>query len=136
MRQQLSPFWVKTVLASNGERLPVLLHRDTGIPVFDAVLWVVSSLRNKGHASETITQALRSLSLLYIVLKRNSIDLTARLAKGEFLDPSEIELVVNASKSTLASSVGSLNFDDSTTPQKKVLPLEKARMAMTRTKSS
>lgn len=125
MRQQKSPYLVKTVLTRDGERLPVLLRRDTGVPVFDATLWVVSSLRNKGLASETITQALRSITLLYIILDREEIDLADRLAKGMFLYPGELESIVKACKSTLAMCLDSSSATVSDASQSKGLPLGK-----------
>ncbi len=124
-------FLIKTIRASNGERLPVLLRGDNGLPVFDAVLWVVSSLRAKGYASATITQALRSIIVLYLVLEREGIDLNERLRTGNFLDPSEIEAISRACNQPLASIQSSFNLDEGGTPQSRVVSREGARMPMT-----
>jgi hypothetical protein len=117
-------FLIKTIRASNGERLPVLLRGDNGLPVFDAVLWVVSSLRAKGYASATITQALRSIIVLYLVLEREGIDLNERLRTGNFLDPSEIEAISRACNQPLASIQSSFNLDEGGTPQSRVVSRE------------
>lgn len=128
-------FFIKIIRASNGERLPVLVRRDSGLPVFDAVLWVVSSLRAKGHASATITQALRSIIVLYLVLEREGIDLNERLGTGGFLNPSEIEAISRACKQPLASCQNSFNLDEGDTPQRRVVSLEGVRMQMTTSRS-
>lgn len=133
MRQQLTPYCVRTILTPSGERLAVLLARHSGIPLFEPTIWAVAELRARNLASNTIRQALRSLLFLYIVLDRQKIDLSRRLAEGRFLDPGEIEQIVGMCKSTLTATVeappGQTEFR-----QKKVLSLEKARMAMTRRK--
>lgn len=134
MCQQISPFRIKTILTSNGERLPTLIRRDSGMPVFDAALWVVSSLRNKGYASETINQALKSITILYIVLEREGINLTERLTKNSFLNPNEIESIVKACKTKLESLLDSTKANQVNAPRTKVLTLENVRMTMTRKK--
>lgn len=68
MCQQLSPYCVRIVLTADGERLPVLLSREDGIPIFDPTVWSISELRGRQVASNTILQALRSLVFLYLVL--------------------------------------------------------------------
>lgn len=129
-------FLVKLIRASDGERLPVLLRRDSGLPVFDAVIWVVSSLRGKGHASATIAQALRSVLILYLVLEREGIDLNERLRRGCFLDPSEIEAISTACKQSTASNQESFALGKNGTSQSRVISLEGARMQMKGRRSS
>lgn len=133
MSKQLTSFAIRTILCANGERLPVLIDRATGIPVFETVLYAVSELRGRNLASNTILQALRSVMILYIVLDRLGIDLNRRLAQVVLLSSGEIEEIVRASKTTLAAFLDSTAKSSATTP-KKVLSLEKARKALTRQK--
>lgn len=133
MCKQLSSFAIRTILCSNGERLPVLIDRATGIPVFESVIYAVSELRGKNLASNTILQALRSVMILYIVLERLGIDMNRRLAQGVLLDAGEIEEIVQASRSTLSALLDSPIQASVQTP-KKMLSIEKARMAQTRRK--
>lgn len=133
MSKQPSSFAIRTILCSNGERLPVLIDRATGIPVFEAVIYAVSELRGKNLASNTILQALRSVMILYIVLERLGIDMNRRLAQGALLDAGEIEEIVQASKTTLSALLDSPVQASVQTP-KKMLSIEKARMAQTRQK--
>lgn len=133
MRQQQSPFCVRTILTSSGERLPVLLFRQSGIPLFDPIVWSVTELRSRHVASNTILQALRSLIFLYIALDQKKIDLGQRLSEGRFLGPDEIEDIVRICKSTLTASIAPPPSQIESCPRK-VLSLEKARMAMTRRK--
>lgn len=133
IRQQLSPYCVETILTSSGERLPVLLSRRSGIPLFNPTVWAVAELRGRNVASNTILQALRSLVLLYIVLDIKKIDLNQRLAENKFLEAGEIEEIVRVCKSTLTATLES-SPDQTEFHQRKVLSLEKARMSMTRRK--
>lgn len=133
MRKQEPPFFIKTILCADGERLPTLVDGASGVPDFDATLWVVTSLRGKHFASATIEQALRSLVLLYLVLGKHKINLSKRLRAGHLLDPAECELIAKAAKQTTASIVNeTLNSWDSGSAKagNGVTPLEKYRGAM------
>ncbi|MFJ3263642.1 tyrosine-type recombinase/integrase [Pseudomonas sp. NPDC086581] len=90
------PYHVTMVLCSNGERLPTLIKRETGVPDFDATLWVVSALRKSNLASSTIEQALRSVSILYTLLSSRGILLSERAKSGKFLSASEVDLIIDA----------------------------------------
>lgn len=105
MRKQARPFYIKTVLCADGERLPTLLNGASGAPDFDATLWVVTSLRSKNFASATIEQALRSLVVLYLILRNHKINLTGRLRAGHLLDPAEIEAIAKAARHKTAAIV-------------------------------
>lgn len=130
MRKQVTPYFVKTVLTHQGERLPTLVSRETGLPDFDATLWVVSSLRNKNLASETIAQALRSLLIVYLVLRSRKIDISERVRAGGFLDPVEIEAISIAARRTTASAVQDIDgvIELPVRSTSKVALLEKLRM--------
>ncbi|MFA7279286.1 MAG: site-specific integrase [Sterolibacterium sp.] len=133
MSQQSAPFRVKLIRTAGGERLPVLLVRATGLPDFDATLWVVSSLRNKNLASETIAQALRSLVVLYLALQSCKVNLSERLAAGNFLSPAEIEEISKACRLTVLANAKALDDQVEGEDQKisKVTSLEKFRMHQT-----
>lgn len=137
MRKQLSLFYVKTVRCADGERLPTLLNRVSGIPDFDATLWVVTSLRSQGFASATIEQALRSVIVLYLVLRKRKVNLAERLRAGRLLDPDECEAISNAARQKAATAaIDVLSHEDqeendSLGAVNRVVALEKFRAAMT-----
>lgn len=126
----ITPFIVKLIRTANGERLPVLIDRDSGIPDFDATLWVVSSLRNQNAASETITQALRSLVLLYTVLRKCKVNLCERLGTGNLLTLAEIQEISTACRRRLSATVESLpHFTELTVSHpRRISSLERLRM--------
>ncbi|MFA6902894.1 MAG: site-specific integrase [Gallionellaceae bacterium] len=133
MRKQNTPFIVKVVRTSNGERLPTLLDRASGLPDFDATLWVVTSLRNKNLASETIAQALRSIIVLYIVFRFCKISLTKRLQADSWLTLAEVEEISKAARQTTsfnAKTIGEQDVIDQTKATNKITSLEKFRMVM------
>lgn len=126
------PFYVKTVRCADGERLPTLLN-TSGIPDFDATQWVVTSLRGKNFASATIEQALRSLIVLYIVLRTYKINLTERLRAGRLLDPAECEAIAKAARQKTAAMAIEMLDPEETCSRKtvsKVIAVEKYRGAM------
>lgn len=128
------PFYVKTVRCANGERLPTLVNRSTGLPDMDATLWVTTTLRSKNLASASIEQALRSITTLYFVLRSRNIDLTKRLREGQFLTPADIEAISKAAKQTTASAATAYRIADCKTLKKtnsKIASLERTRMAAT-----
>lgn len=100
-------FYVKTIRCASGERLPVLIDRTSGLPHFDATLWVVSSLRASNVASATIEQALRSLAILLSVLRGRGIDLSSRLNESRFLEAEEIDAIAKAA----GKPVGLIEFN-------------------------
>lgn len=91
-------FVIKTIRCANGERLPSLINSESGLPDFEATLWILTNKRPTGLASATIEQALRSVGVLYKILHLLQIDLTSRFQKSEYLELSECTLIVNALK--------------------------------------
>ena len=130
MRKQALPYMIRLIRNADGERLPALIDRTTGLPEFDASLWVVSSLRTRNLASESIAQALRSLVVLYIALRTCKVNLTERLGTGHFLSPGDIAEILKQCGQTVERSVeaceGGLDTADRIT--KKITSLEKLRM--------
>lgn len=96
-----SSFLIRTVLCADGERLPTLIDSESGLPVFDATRWVLTSLRSQNLASATIEQALRSLIPFYVILRSHGIDLPKRMDAGRLLDPSELEALADAAKRSI-----------------------------------
>ena len=128
----MSQYQVRTACFSNGERFPILISGATGVPLFEPTIYAASELRGKNSASNTMAQAMRSVMLLYIVLERRGIDLNQRMAGGRFLDATDIEDIVSVCKTTMPSILES--EDQISSRPRKVLSLEKARMALSRTK--
>ncbi|WP_208279017.1 site-specific integrase [Massilia oculi] len=130
MCKQNVPYVVKLVRNANGERLPVLLSRSTGLPDFDASLWVVASLRTRNLASESIAQALRSVVVLYLALQHCKVDLNERLKQGNFLLPNEIGQILKQCRRTLLSNATDLDRNNEVADKKlkKITKLEKFRM--------
>lgn len=130
-------FYVKTIRCASGERLPALIDRASGLPHFDATLWVVSALRSSNVASATIEQALRSIAILLSVLRARGIDLASRLSESRFLEAGEIDAIANAA----GKHVGSIEVDlaparSTSAKPRRVSSLEAHRMRNDSTKRS
>jgi integrase len=83
---------VRILVRPDGERLPVLLDRATGQPLFDPLVYVVSQLR--GRASNSIVQHLAGLSLLFRFCSERDIELAERVRAGQMFTPYELDALV------------------------------------------
>ena len=80
---------VHTAVFADGERFPMLVDAQTGIPLFDPTIWSLSSYRAKSAA--TMEQALRGAMLLHLFCARRAIDLDARVRDGGFFSAEELD---------------------------------------------
>ena len=67
-----------------------MLVDDFGFPDWWATKWAVEKLRASGQAANTIATKLRAVQCLYLALPI-AVELTPRLAKGEWLEVSEVD---------------------------------------------
>jgi len=116
---------VKTIELGSGERLPVLLD-ETGIPLFEPTLFVLSEVRGRNRSANTIASVLRSVMIFHRFLDLRGIDFDARMRSGRLLSLGEVEDLARHSRLFL-TDLGSLSgSSDSTTP--KVESFEKVRI--------
>lgn len=87
----MTRFAVRTLLNPSGERLPILLHRSTGMPIFYPNLYAITVLRQTNRASATIERSLREISILLDFLAIENIDLSGRMRSGSLLTLGEID---------------------------------------------
>lgn len=122
-----NPYFIRLAIFASGERFPLLVERESGIPIFDPTIYCVSELRARNKATNTIDQALRSIMILMSYLKLNQIDLNERLVSGTVFNLSEIDSIVSISRNAFSS----INFFDLNSNLKvsssKPLKLEKVR---------
>lgn len=85
---------VKTIKLESGERLPLLLSKETGIPLWDATLFILTTLRATNLAANTLEQAARAVMVAHQIFSYLSIDLNDRMLKGRLLSLGEIEALV------------------------------------------
>ncbi|WP_292980070.1 hypothetical protein [Nitrosomonas sp.] len=96
---------VKTLMLSNGERLPVLIDQEDGMPLFAPTVYSVTEVRARNRAYNTIDQLLRHLMAFHIFLDQRGIDLDARLIQGRVLDLGEIDDLVRVCRMPMADIV-------------------------------
>ncbi|HQR74269.1 MAG TPA: hypothetical protein PLH07_06310 [Sulfurovum sp.] len=97
----MTEYIIKRILFSDGERLPMLIESETGIPDYWSTLFSITQYRAKGQAANTIEQILRQLMLLNIFLKHHTaegINLDERIAQGKILHLYEIESLCDLCK--------------------------------------
>lgn len=116
-------FSVRTLVFENGERMPLLMSTDSGMPVFDACVYATSRIRPASGSAATIEQALRGVQLLLTFTSQRHIDLHQRFSSAQFLDVHELDELVRAAYGAL-SSKGSTKTDR---VSPKIISLEQAR---------
>jgi hypothetical protein len=52
-----SPWRIRTIVTGTGERLPLLLDRASGVPLFDPTVFAVTEVRARNRAANTIPAA-------------------------------------------------------------------------------
>ena len=126
----MTPYYIKKVLFSSGERFPMLIEKKTGIPDYWCTVFSISQHRSKGHAVNTIEQVLRSLMVLKIFLKNYSlegIDLKKRLQQGKLLHLHEIESLCDTCKLPLKEICVNTTVPQKSKQSVNTLSLEKFR---------
>lgn len=98
------PYRIRTVRFGTGERLPMLVRRSDGLPLFMPTVYSTTMLRQRNLASNTIRQALRSLMVLYLLADERGYDVEARIRDGEFLSLGDITALVTAVSSRIDES--------------------------------
>lgn len=117
---------VKTVMLSGGERLPMLVD-SAGQPLFEPTVFVLTELRARNRASNTIGNALQALMVFHLFLDLRSIDLDSRLAAGQLLALAEVDDLVRVCRYPVGRLTGM--FDEAVEkPQLPASSLEKNRV--------
>jgi integrase len=85
---------VKTIKLESGERLPLLVSKETGLPLWDPTLFILTTLRATNLAANTLEQAARAVMVAHQIFSYLGIDLNDRMLKGQLLSLGEIEALV------------------------------------------
>ena len=99
----ITPHTIRNVVFESGERMPMLVHAGSGMPVFDACVYAITVVRPSSGSGATIEQALRSVQFLLAYMSLRSIDLQQRFRTGRFLDLHELDDLVNMAYRPLTS---------------------------------
>lgn len=89
-----NPYAVRTIVLSSGERLPMLIEKETGEPLFEPSIYVLSEIRATNKSSSTIEHVLRSIMVLQLFLDLNDIDIANRFREGRVLALHELDDLV------------------------------------------
>jgi len=82
-------YTVTEINLTAGERISVIKNQQTGMPLFDYTVWSTTELRSAGQRPNSISQALRAISVMQSHFDVNKIDLDARLRAGKFITQTE-----------------------------------------------
>jgi integrase len=117
---------VKTVVLSNGERLPMLVDA-CGQPVFEPTVYSLTELRVRNRATNTIDNTLRALLVFCLFLDLRKIDLKKRLEAAQLLSLGEVEDLVRLCRLPVERLTLMLDDTRTTLPVAPAVSLEKHR---------
>lgn len=83
-------FQVRTAVLGTGERIPLLVEGETGLPCAEPLAWLVMTSRFHGSSPNTLEYKLRSLAQLLVWCDIRHIDLDARVRDFVFLRQDEM----------------------------------------------
>lgn len=86
-----SPYQIKIVPCDNGERFPLLVNRDDGMPLFHPCVYLSSQVRSAGRQDATLEVRLRAIKFLYNWSFKNHFDIENRFNSGAFLTIEDID---------------------------------------------
>jgi len=78
-----------------GERFPMLIDVDTGVPLFDQTVFTLTNIRTQNRASATIEVVLRALKVFQLFCDRHGIVMTQRMREGRLLDLGELDALAS-----------------------------------------
>ncbi|SAK98371.1 phage integrase [Caballeronia temeraria] len=82
---------IRTVIFRDGERMPMLIDAETGIPMFDPCVFACTHVRPRAASAATIEQVLRGVQFLLHFSRGRGIDLAERFTSGQFFDLHELD---------------------------------------------
>lgn len=121
-----SGYQVKTLVAANGERLPILVGSD-GLPLFEPTLFALTEIRAKNRAANTIGNSLRAILVFYLFLDLHGIKLRERLSDAQLFSLGEIEDLVRLCRLPIEKIVSASGQSEATSVAGSVVSLEKYR---------
>ncbi len=126
----MAGYRVRVAVFVGGERFPLLLGPQ-GVPLFEPTLFVVTELRMKNLAANTIANALRALQLFVAFLESEGIDLRKRFSEGSVLKRQEVEVLVRACRRPLeifSAPIGDEGGPTATSPRRARLERLRSRL--------
>ncbi|WP_295968044.1 tyrosine-type recombinase/integrase [uncultured Xanthomonas sp.] len=119
---------VKTVRFESGERLPMLLYKESGSPLWHPTLFLVTELRATGLATSTLEQAARAVMIAHQVFSYLGIDIHDRIGRGRLLTLGEVDMLTKLAGLRQDELDAMIEGDESSSEVfSRVVPLEQAR---------
>lgn len=118
-----NPYIIRRVKFSNGEILPLLINRQTQLPLETPTFWITAVRRAQGKQSNTLYNELRAIMYLYLWAEIRGININARLETCQLLDLKEIIDLFNFCGLKLDSMMKELSsYEDNIIPLHVALP--------------
>lgn len=113
-----APYRIKTVVAENGERLSLLLDDVTGVPLFKPTAYILTEVRMRNRAGNTVKSHLVAIEAMLIHFKTVGIDIEQRIASGSILELWEVDSLAGAMRVTIQELVSRMALAGGIAPMK------------------
>ncbi len=123
-------FEVRNLVFASGERFPVLIDGDTGVPDFEVTLYVLTQLRTRNLSASTLTAATRSVMFGCQVLEYVGVNLQNRINQGKLLEPGEFDRLMDSFFWTQEKLREALSQSTEKPAPNRVLSLESVRKSV------
>lgn len=121
---------IREVVTRAGEHIPVLVD-ESGMPLFEPMLYILTTGRARNQAYNTLINTLRSLSLFLNFLRYKEIDLKQRVKVGGLFDINEIQELVVFSRFSFRQIEEIANSEVSYVNKRSCIKLESIRKRST-----
>lgn len=85
------PFYIRILSFQHGERFPILMPRDSGVPLLAPNVYLLSGPRMAGNQFGTLRSRAQAIKFLYEWCLKEAIDIEHRFQQKAFLTLSEVE---------------------------------------------
>ena len=91
-----NPYRIKMAVLVDGERLPIVLRRVDGMPLFDPTVYALSQVRGRSLSAATVERHLRGIMHLQVFAEAEGIDIDERVKSGRLLTMYELDALTEA----------------------------------------
>lgn len=96
---------IKSFVMASGERYRLLVHKESGIPLFFPNLFVTTQVRNRSLSVAAMDSALAGINVLMAFCEERNIDLQSRFQSLKFLTIQEIDAIHDYCQKSFAKEI-------------------------------
>lgn len=133
---QTQYYQIRNLVFVSGERFPALINGETGIPDFDATLFILFQFRSRALSTSTMTAASSAVAFGSQMLEYVGVDLQTRINQGKLLEQGEFNQFIDGFYWTQEKLRQVLNKSSKISASNHAISIEAARKPVAATDNS